>query len=117
MPPMQVPEEVQMAWWRVEPITGDTLGVSSKGWGQGTVEDAELIDKSLAELHWLDRFATKAFCFIVTFVAQLLYDILWSPVTLTPVKYVWRAYYKPIPSPNWVAVRYACLRTLLQPGL
>jgi len=33
----------QMAWWRIDPRTGETLGFGSLGWGQSLVEVAALV--------------------------------------------------------------------------
>ncbi len=43
--PMQVPDSIQVAWWRIDPITGNTLGIGSKGWGQTMQEESTLIEK------------------------------------------------------------------------
>jgi hypothetical protein len=32
----------QMAWWRIDPKTGETLGFGSLGWGQGLAEYASV---------------------------------------------------------------------------
>jgi hypothetical protein len=33
----------QIGWWRIDPRTGNTLGVFSNGWGQGTAERSLLV--------------------------------------------------------------------------
>jgi len=35
--------EISTGWWRIDPRSGDTLGVSSNGWGGAGVEGASLI--------------------------------------------------------------------------
>lgn len=40
--PKTAAEELEVAWWEIDPATGTTVGIGSKGWGQSATE--EMID-------------------------------------------------------------------------
>jgi hypothetical protein len=40
---MEGPAGTTAAWWRIDPVTGDTLGVGASGWGQTLVEFAFIV--------------------------------------------------------------------------
>jgi hypothetical protein len=49
---------LDVAWWRIEPRSGRTLGIGSRGWGQETLEQALLRHKETAWMmsavpHWV----------------------------------------------------------------
>ena len=38
-PTQRLDDDAWMEWWRVDPVTGSTLGIGSRGWGQLTAEE------------------------------------------------------------------------------
>ena len=70
--PMQVSESTQVAWWRIDPTTGDTLGIGSKGWGQATSEKGILEKASQFGRSLIDKLA----CTIFVAGIHVLYTII-----------------------------------------
>ena len=75
--PTQVPENTQIAWWRIDPITGNTLGIGLKGWGQGSKEYTLTASEVLAKYYSpLKQFQVALFCIGLTTVIALSYSLL-----------------------------------------
>ena len=43
-----VPADAVAGWWRTDPVTGHTLGVSSTGWGQSAIEKVAIFFGAVA---------------------------------------------------------------------
>jgi hypothetical protein len=51
--PIQVSDRQFSGWWRIDPRSGQTLGMSSRGWGQSMVEYAVLILGAAATAYFM----------------------------------------------------------------
>jgi len=66
--PVQIGSEGYIGWWRIDPATGDALGIAANGWGQSMAERGVQYNV-MAE--WAKTFAFEyAFCHAVPQVAN-----------------------------------------------
>ncbi len=70
--PMQVPESTKVAWWRIDPTTGNTLGIGPRGWGQAMEQRTILEKVSQLGRSLIDKLACTIF---VAFI-HVLYTII-----------------------------------------
>ena len=72
------------AWWRIDPDSGETLGIGSHGWGQAMVETSELTSTELVSIMPASRiYGAVLACVAIVALAKVLLGLMCGALALS----------------------------------